>query len=1641
MRVLRDPFASLHKQSCGSWSHWAYRGPGPLKRSGWRDGPDCTRNRHSARKHFVCRAIRLTEYEHELMQQNKLQTIPKIYMQKWAEDRGLTTTGLKGDLRQRLLQHIEGHGLEKMVPERWQGPSTQAAADQTREGQDTLPRARQNRYTRDGLLQLENAELQQILVDMEVPVGTKRTRDVMLDRILDAQGQDSVARSHSALRLDPDEQDMFDASPSLQSHADSVSHPAGDTSTGQFLLWLCDQIEGDDQPSPAWLIGPDIAQWTMGELRQELLARSLPVHGAKLTLVERLQAIREVEKRSADELLSPRKRQLMDALEERGLALHGTWPHLAQRLRQAVLQELGAAGPAGEEEEEEEPEPHVDPSEPVTSVALLMCAAAGADLALALDWARTMLDHLHTAPYHLPGGTHDYGLAVHVYYINEAAEALRISPADIYGSTEADFGINISRAAQPLQGIEELVSHLKSTADLVLPMNLGTTGITSILQSLLEAADVPFIGPTAEALALTQHKHRCAERLTELGYPVVPMLSLQAGELPEDPQEPNPWFERLRHWAQSHGLSPAHSRFVVKPAIGSCAQDVQDVRGTDMVVTLALAMLRQGLVGQEVLVEPFVNAMEVSVTVLETAHGPVALLPTEIELWEMDEVLTKSDLDLQHHVDRNEGWSEDQAGAMQQLAEAEVRALNQDISLFDQRKRYGPTGQVRLHSPPRLDKNLVHALRAAAVRVFQDLELRDYARIDVWIAPDVPPINTMTEEDQNVILDLEQMDYLQPWNFLAGNDENLRSNGLTTLTPDELCREAGGVISIADVNPLCSLERNSLVFVQAARSGLTHEHVLQHIVSTARARASLPEMPSETPRTDSTVLLPGIARQPHLYQSPEGMPEAPDAWEPAGWREYFAPGNAPPNYGRDPHQIDQEGTLEHDAEESEERSPLTQLGTSYWDEEPAQTSLTSGPGFVTYDTDAEAQEGHPQRVWVLAGGGSVERHTSLAAGINVWHQLRKQRDIRAELFVLTPLGPRSAEPARRKRLVDKRNDIIKISNNLAHPVDPELTLEEIQNPDLPPVEMLDQEVWAVPYEHTLQYYAEDLQQECEEALRLSSQLPRNLLPLERAALQARRSVAGELAAAGLPGVASTWGGDWKQPPLAPQLLSVVDFAEWAAESNAVVFISVAGSIVRNGQLQGLLTSARVAYTGSQTIETQICANKVLVADALADLEPQNILMPPRHVVELPELLTAGETEEEAQELYTRMCDAVGGPMLCIKPAVESNGTGVVRIGSQEHLQLLGATLAQRPLLIPGQLFSEDHPPVHMRPGAPPRWFVVEPFVATDSVSVSWPDVPEQTTQSAEELEANMDADADFIARLPDLPVYEDLKAAAAARQAAKPEQQKGSGQDSDDAQQAADAAPALDALGSTAHDSAAPADAVDAAEEQEEAAELLPSSVTPVQIDWVPGGARWAEVSIGLLCGGDETHALPFSLRLRGPDDFNMALSDAVGQPGPALTPVPPTLVAPEVELGVRQRAEWAARHLNLRGLVRMDALMHVDAADLLVLSIDPCPSLGPSSLLFRQALALNPPMYPGVLFREMVLGALVAQPYEQEAAEDETDTAAEVKESSVSAVANASKSSRMVAPKRYRGDWERIGKEMYDTYGPPEKYGGLEGS
>ena len=58
-------------------------------------------------------------------------------------------------------------------------------------------------------------------------------------------------------------------------------------------------------------------------------------------------------------------------------------------------------------------------------------------------------------------------------------------------------------------------------------------------------------------------------------------------------------------------------------------------------------------------------------------------------------------------------------------------------------------------------------------------------------------------------------------------------------------------------------------------------------------------------------------------------------------------------------------------------------------------------------------------------------------------------------------------------------------------------------------------------------------QACEAAARVASALPRNLSPVEAEGMMLRQSACRQAEAAGLPGIAATWGGDWRSPPEVP----------------------------------------------------------------------------------------------------------------------------------------------------------------------------------------------------------------------------------------------------------------------------------------------------------------------------------------------------------------------------------------------------------------------------------------------------------------------------------------------------------------------------
>jgi D-alanine--D-alanine ligase len=114
----------------------------------------------------------------------------------------------------------------------------------------------------------------------------------------------------------------------------------------------------------------------------------------------------------------------------------------------------------------------------------------------------------------------------------------------------------------------------------------------------------------------------------------------------------------------------------------------------------------------------------------------------------------------------------------------EIETDYQDHQIFDYRKKYLPTRQVAYHCPPRFDNPTIERIQVQAEQLFTTLGMRDFARFDGWLLPD-------------------------------------------------------GNLWFSDFNPISGMEQNSFLFQQAARIGMSHRNLLQHIVRNACARHNI----------------------------------------------------------------------------------------------------------------------------------------------------------------------------------------------------------------------------------------------------------------------------------------------------------------------------------------------------------------------------------------------------------------------------------------------------------------------------------------------------------------------------------------------------------------------------------------------------------------------------------------------------------------------------------------------------------------------------------------------------------------------------------------------------------------------------------
>ncbi|KAK6118223.1 hypothetical protein DH2020_048009 [Rehmannia glutinosa] len=377
----------------------------------------------------------------------------------------------------------------------------------------------------------------------------------------------------------------------------------------------------------------------------------------------------------------------------------------------------------------------------------LICGGPSAERGISLNSARSVLDHIQGDDLH-----------VSCYYIDCNFNAYAISPAQVYSNTPADFDFKLESLAQGFKSLSDFVEHLATSVDIVFPVIHGRFGEDGGIQELLEKANIPFVGTRSNECRKAFDKYDASLELDKQGFITVPSFLVQGSELKET---------ELSTWFTKNNLDAKQGKVVVKPTRAGSSIGVTVAYGVTDSLAKANAIISEGI-DDKVIIEVFLEGgREFTTIVLDVGSGfdcqPVALLPTEVEL--------------QAHgsVDSNE----------------------KDI-IFNYRRKYLPTQQVAYHTPPLFPEDVIRNIREGASLLFQQLGLRDFARIDGWFLP--PSAHT------------------------------------GYLTSNKFGRSESGTIVFTDINLISGMEQTSFLFQQASKVGFSHSNILRTVIQHACLR-------------------------------------------------------------------------------------------------------------------------------------------------------------------------------------------------------------------------------------------------------------------------------------------------------------------------------------------------------------------------------------------------------------------------------------------------------------------------------------------------------------------------------------------------------------------------------------------------------------------------------------------------------------------------------------------------------------------------------------------------------------------------------------------------------------------------------------
>ncbi|MGE3537966.1 MAG: hypothetical protein AB7N91_11110 [Candidatus Tectimicrobiota bacterium] len=128
----------------------------------------------------------------------------------------------------------------------------------------------------------------------------------------------------------------------------------------------------------------------------------------------------------------------------------------------------------------------------------------------------------------------------------------------------------------------------------------------------------------------------------------------------------------------------------------------------------------------------------------------------------------------------------------------------------------------------------------------------------------------------------------------------------------------------------------------------------------------------------------------------------------------------------------------------------------------------------------------------------------------------------------------------------------------------------------------------------------------------------------------------------------------------------------------------------------------------------------------------------------------------------------------------------------------------------------------------------------------------------------------------------------------------------------------------------------------------------------------WLEITVGVLERDGQLQALAPSITIAEGGVLSVE-EKFQGGTGVNLTPPPADMLTERAVEQIRARITRVAQYLGLRGYARIDAFVERHSGRVMIIEVNTLPALTPSTVLFHQGIAAQPPLMPRALLEQVI--------------------------------------------------------------------------